>query len=178
MRCPDALQHAPPVHASAQLGWERRTKRTVKLPCSAVMTSGTLGALAPFKPLPIVCKHFISPTPWLHISCSVKDLLTVHRLTGIPIVFDFHHHGFCTGGWTEEQAFRAAIATWPQVRAGVQVAWPRVCSWVCTLPRCSFLTGVDLVAPCHFAALALTPSAPGAASAGRAADGALERVVG
>jgi len=26
-----------------------------------------------------------------------RDLLLVHRLTGIPIVFDFHHHKFCNG---------------------------------------------------------------------------------
>ncbi|KAK9829616.1 hypothetical protein WJX72_006904 [[Myrmecia] bisecta] len=45
---------------------------------------------------------------------SVTDLLPLSQETGIPIVFDFHHHKFCQGGLTEEQAFRAAIATWPQ----------------------------------------------------------------
>lgn len=33
---------------------------------------------------------------------------------GVPITFDFHHHRFCKGGLTEEQAFKAAIATWPK----------------------------------------------------------------
>ena len=33
---------------------------------------------------------------------------------GVPITFDFHHHRFCDGGLTEEQAFKAAIATWPK----------------------------------------------------------------
>lgn len=33
---------------------------------------------------------------------------------GVPITFDFHHHRFCTGDMTEEQAFKAAIATWPK----------------------------------------------------------------
>jgi hypothetical protein len=31
----------------------------------------------------------------------------------VPIVFDFHHHPFCPGGLTEEEALRAAVATWP-----------------------------------------------------------------
>ncbi len=44
---------------------------------------------------------------------SVKDLLYIHRKIGIPIVFDYHHHGFCTGDWDEETALRQAIRTWP-----------------------------------------------------------------
>ncbi|KAJ9533148.1 hypothetical protein QJQ45_018245 [Haematococcus lacustris] len=44
---------------------------------------------------------------------SVKDLLLVHQLAGVPITFDFHHHKFQTGGWDEQTAFEAAIATWP-----------------------------------------------------------------
>lgn len=28
---------------------------------------------------------------------SVPDLMYLHKLIGIPIVFDFHHHKFCTG---------------------------------------------------------------------------------
>jgi UV DNA damage endonuclease len=47
---------------------------------------------------------------------SVDDLLVLHRLCdgALPIVFDFHHYKFCPGEMTEEQALRAAIATWPQ----------------------------------------------------------------
>lgn len=45
---------------------------------------------------------------------SVSDLLTLHEQTGIPIVFDYLHHIFCTGGLTEEDAFRSAVATWPK----------------------------------------------------------------
>lgn len=48
---------------------------------------------------------------------SVRDLLAVHEATGIPIVFDYHHHWFCPGGMSEREAFEAAIATWPQARA-------------------------------------------------------------
>jgi UV DNA damage endonuclease len=45
---------------------------------------------------------------------SVKDLMYIHKRTGIPIVFDYHHHQFCTGDMTEEQALKLAATTWPQ----------------------------------------------------------------
>lgn len=45
---------------------------------------------------------------------SVKDLMTVHKLCGIPIVFDFHHHKFCTGDMSQEEAFKLALTTWPK----------------------------------------------------------------
>lgn len=45
---------------------------------------------------------------------SVKDLIKVHAATGIPIVFDYLHHQFCTGGLSEEEAFRLAYSTWPK----------------------------------------------------------------
>lgn len=82
--------------------------------------------------------HFLA----IHVSSithSVRDLLQVHELTGIPAVFDFHHHGFCTGGWSEEQAFRAAIATWPQV-CGLCVV--SVCVWEGALTSAPALAGV------------------------------------
>lgn len=44
----------------------------------------------------------------------VTDLLTIHERTGIPIVFDYLHHIFCTGGLSEEEAFRFAVKTWPE----------------------------------------------------------------
>jgi UV DNA damage endonuclease len=44
---------------------------------------------------------------------SVKDLMYIHKHTGIPIVFDYHHHQFCTGGLTEEEALKLAATTWP-----------------------------------------------------------------
>jgi len=44
---------------------------------------------------------------------SVADLIPVHEATGIPIVFDYHHHQFCTGGLTEQEALELAISTWP-----------------------------------------------------------------
>lgn len=44
---------------------------------------------------------------------SVKDLMKIHECVGIPIVFDYHHHQFCTGDLTEQQALELAISTWP-----------------------------------------------------------------
>ena len=45
---------------------------------------------------------------------SVKDLMYIHEKTGIPIVFDYHHHKFCTGGLSEEEALKLAVSTWPK----------------------------------------------------------------
>lgn len=44
---------------------------------------------------------------------SVKDLMYIHEKIGIPIVFDYHHHKFNTGGLSEEEALKLAISTWP-----------------------------------------------------------------
>jgi len=44
---------------------------------------------------------------------SVKDLMYIHERIGIPIVFDYHHHQFCTGGLSEEEAIKLAATTWP-----------------------------------------------------------------
>ena len=43
---------------------------------------------------------------------SVKDLMQIHNTIGIPIVFDYHHHKFCTGDLVEEDALRLATSTW------------------------------------------------------------------
>ena len=45
---------------------------------------------------------------------SVKDLMYIHKKTGIPIVFDYHHHQFCTGDMTEQEALQLASTTWPK----------------------------------------------------------------
>jgi UV DNA damage endonuclease len=46
---------------------------------------------------------------------SVKEIYEkIHHKTGIPIVFDYHHHRFCSGGLTEEEAVRLAASTWPE----------------------------------------------------------------
>jgi UV DNA damage endonuclease len=43
---------------------------------------------------------------------SVKDLMYIHERTSIPIVFDYHHFTFNTGGQTEEEALKLASTTW------------------------------------------------------------------
>jgi len=43
---------------------------------------------------------------------SVRDLMRVYECTGIPIVFDYHHHKFCTGDMSEEDALKLAVSTW------------------------------------------------------------------
>jgi UV DNA damage endonuclease len=47
---------------------------------------------------------------------SVVDLYEgVYCKIGIPIVFDYHHHRFNTGGLTEEDALEVAISTWGDI---------------------------------------------------------------
>ena len=47
---------------------------------------------------------------------SVVDLYEgVYKVIGIPIVFDYHHHRFNTGGLSEEDALEVAISTWGDV---------------------------------------------------------------
>lgn len=43
---------------------------------------------------------------------SVKDLIYIHNKIGIPITFDYHHHKFCTGDLSEQEALELAITTW------------------------------------------------------------------
>jgi UV DNA damage endonuclease len=45
---------------------------------------------------------------------SVKDLMYIHNKIKTPIVFDYHHHTFCTGDMTEEEALKLAVTTWPE----------------------------------------------------------------
>jgi UV DNA damage endonuclease len=48
---------------------------------------------------------------------SVKDLYDgVYSVIGIPITFDYHHHRFCTGGLSEEDAIKLASETWGEHR--------------------------------------------------------------
>ncbi len=49
---------------------------------------------------------------------SVKDLMYIHNKIGIPIVFDYHHHQFCTGDLSERQALLLAVSTW--LKSGVK----------------------------------------------------------
>ena len=46
---------------------------------------------------------------------SVKELYYgVYSRIGVPIVFDYHHHRFCDGGLSEQEALELALSTWPE----------------------------------------------------------------
>ena len=46
---------------------------------------------------------------------SVQELYDgVYKKCGVPIVFDYFHNKFCTGGLTEEEALKLAASTWPK----------------------------------------------------------------
>ena len=48
---------------------------------------------------------------------SVKELYNgIYKRIGIPIVFDYHHHRFCTGGLSEQEALELAISTWGDIK--------------------------------------------------------------
>ena len=46
---------------------------------------------------------------------SVKELYKgISEQCGVPIVFDYYHHKFCTGGLSEQEALELATKTWPK----------------------------------------------------------------
>lgn len=45
---------------------------------------------------------------------TVNDLMYVSQQTGIPLVFDSHHHSFNMGGMSGQRAMEAAMSTWPK----------------------------------------------------------------
>lgn len=51
---------------------------------------------------------------------DVVDLLEVYQETGVPIVFDSHHHVFNDGGLTMEEAYAAACETWSGIARPLQ----------------------------------------------------------
>lgn len=47
---------------------------------------------------------------------STRELYdSVFTEIGIPIVFDYHHHQFCTGGQSEQDALATAVSTWGDI---------------------------------------------------------------
>jgi len=45
---------------------------------------------------------------------SVADLYElIYKKIGIPITFDVHHHKFCSGNMSHEDAAKLAVSTWP-----------------------------------------------------------------
>jgi len=46
---------------------------------------------------------------------SVVELVEgITKRTGVPVVFDYYHHKFCTGGLNEQEALELAASTWPE----------------------------------------------------------------
>ena len=57
---------------------------------------------------------------------SVRDSYDgVYKVIGIPIVFDYHHHQFCTGDLTEQKALELAIKTWGDIKPVVHYSESR-----------------------------------------------------
>lgn len=47
---------------------------------------------------------------------SAKDLYErIYKNIGTPIVFDYHHHKFCTGGLSEREALELSASTWGSI---------------------------------------------------------------
>ena len=49
----------------------------------------------------------------------------IYKVIHIPIVFDYHHHKFCTGGQTEQEALELAMSTWHGVTPVVHYSQDR-----------------------------------------------------
>jgi len=57
---------------------------------------------------------------------TVRDLMFIHQNTGIPIVFDYHHHTCHPDGMTHKEALEMAMSTWPKdIIPIVHVSEPR-----------------------------------------------------
>lgn len=66
---------------------------------------------------------------------SVKDLMYIHERIGIPIVFDYHHHSFNTGGLTEQESLELAMSTWGDVKPLVHYSESRTLEEVGVKPQ-------------------------------------------
>ena len=49
----------------------------------------------------------------------------IYKVVRVPIVFDYHHHRFCTGGQTEGEALQLAASTWNGIRPVVHLSESR-----------------------------------------------------
>ena len=57
---------------------------------------------------------------------SVKHLYDhVYSKVRVPIVFDYHHHRFCTAGLSEQEALDMAVSTWQDIVPVVHVSESR-----------------------------------------------------
>lgn len=57
---------------------------------------------------------------------SAKELYDgVYKISGIPIVFDYHHHKFCDGGLSEEDALGISLSTWGKIKPAIHYSESR-----------------------------------------------------
>ena len=57
---------------------------------------------------------------------SVKHLYEyIYKVVRVPIVFDYHHYKFCTGGQTEAEALQMAASTWSGIKPVVHLSESR-----------------------------------------------------
>ena len=57
---------------------------------------------------------------------SVKELYNgIYKRIGVPVVFDYHHHRFCDGGLTEQEALELAMSTWGDIKPVVHYSESR-----------------------------------------------------
>ena len=100
------------------MGLSKTTYNNINIHCNGVYgdkQSAMDRLIDNFKRLsPSVRKRFTLENDDKASMYSVKDLMYIHEKTGIPIVFDYHHHQFCTGDLSEEQALKLAATTWPE----------------------------------------------------------------
>ena len=100
------------------MGLSKTTYNNINIHCNGVYgdkQSAIDRLIDNFKRLsPSVRKRFTLENDDKASMYSVKDLMYIHEKTGIPIVFDYHHHQFCTGDLSEEQALKLAATTWPE----------------------------------------------------------------
>lgn len=98
------------------MGLERNHYNTINIHCNGVY-GDKIGAMDRFcdnfKLLPeSVQSRLTVENDDKESMYSVKDLMYIHNRIGIPIMFDYHHHQFNTGGLTEKEALELAISTW------------------------------------------------------------------
>ena len=57
---------------------------------------------------------------------GVSDLMYIHKNTGVPIVFDYHHHSCHPNGMNQKDSLLLALSTWPKgIQPIVHVSEPR-----------------------------------------------------
>jgi len=57
---------------------------------------------------------------------SARELYdNVYKTSGVPIVFDYHHHRLCDGGLSEEEALNVSLSTWGEFKPAVHYSESR-----------------------------------------------------